>query len=143
MRRLMLAVLLAGCAATPASPPFDAAIVVMEPSIAEHLRDVQRHFEKESAFCLGGAITDPFVVISWMKVARTRFRTSTMVGYADCNDSDFIGIAHSHPPGYGCAFSPQDLTTFAQSARSIIDVVAGDDGCILVRTRDGKEVKLK
>lgn len=139
----MLAVLLAGCAAAPASPPFDSAIVVMEPSIAEHLRDVQRHFQLESAFCLGGAINDPFIVVSWMKVARMRFRTSTMVGYADCNDSDFIGIAHTHPPGHGCRLSDVDLRTFAQSRRSVIDVVAGDDGCILVRMRDGKEVRLK
>lgn len=136
--------LLSGCAAAPLQLPTpDAPIVVMAPHVADHLRDVQELFKVESAFCLGGAITDPFVVISWLKVAQTRFREPERVGYTECTDADFLGIAHNHPPGRGCMFSRGDSTTFMGSRRAVIDVVAGDARCILVRLRDGREVRLK
>lgn len=141
MKRILFVALLAACATRPPVP--ESPIIVMDVSVADHLREVQQFFPREAAFCLLGNTVGHFVVVKSVQVARMLERSPTGVRFEHCEQRDFIGVAHNHPPGGGCAFSATDSLTFFNERRAIIDVVTADNRCMLVKMRNGRMVKVQ
>lgn len=114
---------------------------VTTPRVANNIRflydNVQVGSGNEFAFCVYGRVVSNNMLITDIDLPIMQSSDSTSVSYFSfpCDaEENMLGIGHSHPPGYVCAFSDQDWNTF-RSSRYRYSFLTCENNVLAVYTR--------
>jgi hypothetical protein len=116
--------------------------VVIAAEVAEGFQFLYRFVEEtEFVLCLEGNHSRGRIYITGFRLARMKTTSLHRVAYENCDNRDYVGTAHNHPPtdaGALCYQSVADQKSFSLDMRAQVDIVLCGENRLLWVLKDGR-----
>lgn len=113
-------------------------------NIIQHMQEIQREYENETARCLEGYVQGATLVVTDIRHSWISASSPISTTFHPCEEPEDVGYYHNHPgKGYVgdedafCGFSILDMATFAQASKMHVAIISCNERTLVWMFKPG------